>query len=132
MEVAITFITILAALVGILSYWQQHVQEPEENKRYLVNVFEAARRQNRELHQELSNYASRNDAYEEHFMQGFSFREAIEVLEMSERELFNQASLKAIKRSRGGGKNSNFLTDRLEKHNLYLVQSRNWFKQFFT
>ena len=131
MEFLITFISILAALLGISTYWNKYVKEPAENKQYLLSVFESAKQRNKEFLIELSDYAVKNNSLNEHFMQGFTFQEAIEMLKKAEQEMFNDENLQIIKKSKGSGKNLDSLTFSLEQHIRHLIESQNWFRQFF-
>ncbi len=131
MEILIVFITILAALLGIFAYWHKYVQEPTENKKYLLSIFESAKHRNKELLKELSEYAQNNNSLTEHYMQGFTFQESIEMLKKIEQEMFNDENLQIIKNSKGSGKNFDSLTSSVEQHTRYLIESQNWFRQFF-
>ncbi len=96
MEAIVTVIAVLASLAGLLTYWQKYVREPEDTRRYLSQVYESARNRNAELLEELRSYADANDLRDAHFMQGFSFDDAIKTLELCERELFTEEHARVI------------------------------------
>lgn len=126
----VTFITLLAALLTI---WQvlRGQAEAEQEKEYAANTFKTAEQKTQDLHNKISQYADDHDAWNAHFMQGFTFREAIDVLEKSEREIFTKENLETLKNSAQSGRQFEFLVERLEKHQLFLTQSETFFERNF-
>lgn len=130
MEAVVTVIAIFAGLAGILTYWQKYVRDPEDTRQYLSHVFESARRRNADLLHELKTYSDSNDLRDAHFMQGFSFDDAIRTLELCERELFSAEHARAISRARTS-RNTEALISSLQRHDQHVVESRNYFRQHF-
>ncbi len=128
MEVLITFITLLAAFYGILTYWHKYVREPEDTKLYTVQLFESARERNKQLLGELNKYASANNAYNDHFMQRFTFNDTIQLIERCERELFTEENLQAIRKSSCTGRNIESLIDHLKTHDKHVSECLTHFR----
>ena len=131
MEVLITFITLLAAFYGILTYWHKYVREPEDTKLYIAQLFESAKERNKQLLGELNKYASANNAYNEHFMQGFTFSDTIQLIERTERELLTEENLQAIRKSSGTGRNIESLINHLKTHDKHVSECLTHFHYFF-
>lgn len=53
------------------------------------------------------------------------------MLKKIEQEMFNDENLQIIKNLKGSGKNFDSLTSSVEQHTRYLIESQNWFRQFF-
>jgi len=131
MESVITFISVLAALLGIVAFWKQYVSEPEATKQYLIEILQTAQRRNAQLLYELKDYASINNAYNDHFMQGFSFNDSILLLERTNCDLFSEENIKTIKKSNGKGHNIEELIKLIKTHDLYIIQSSGYFHTHF-
>jgi hypothetical protein len=91
-EFIITFISIVAGLLGIYSYYQSKI-EFKDFKEHAVNTFNNAKKRNIEVLNELKNYSIKNNCLSSHFMQGFTYNEAIEMLEKSLDFIFNKENL---------------------------------------
>lgn len=128
----IAFISILSALLGIHAFWKQYLFEPEETKRYLENIFQTTKKRNAQLLGELKDYVSINHTYDDHFMQGFSFSDAIQLLERCDHEIFSEDNIEIIRKNHRISRDVESLIDVINKHDLYVIQALSYFhNQFF-
>jgi len=96
--------------------------EKSRNRDYATSLFDSAKDETTHLRKKLEYHADENDAWDEPFMQGFTFLEAIEKLKEAEREIFTVENREGLESSFGSGINFENLVDRLEKHRVYLTQ----------
>ncbi len=129
MEILITFITILSAILGIYLFFKTSVSETLEQEDFL-SKFDNASRNNKRFIEELKAYTSNKVDPEDHFMQGINFGEALSTLEFAQEEFFSTEKRDQLKKSNNhvavrGAINS------LEIHNKDLIESRNYFYKHF-
>ena len=63
--------------------------ELKSKKEMLLERFDFAKKQGLDLIEEINQYAKENNCYETHFMQGYTFRTGLDVLEKERDLIFN-------------------------------------------
>jgi hypothetical protein len=129
-DAVITSVLVFGALISVWIFYRRYA-EGKQNREYAVVTFDSAKEETAQLRQRLENYADKHQAWEDHFMQRFTFREAIDKLEESEREIFTPKNREALEGSTGRGINFENLVERLENHRLYLNQAERVFERDF-
>lgn len=131
MGLLLTFLTILGATITIWAYLRNQA-EVQQNKKYAVDIFDRAKLETRALRTRLEEYAEENDAWDNHFMQGFTFRDTVGTLRKSERNIFTEDNRTALTESLGSGVNFENLVTRISIHRENLSQIEMVFDQQFS
>lgn len=131
----ITFIcTIIGVYVAILTYKKTFPDQSKEEVEYLVSRYLFAKELNKKILDMLNNYASNNQSYDEHFMQGITFQKAIYLLEDVQSKIFNSENdqlLTVEMLSNNTSKNIKGLQDTLDTHIKHLCEVQTYFNFYF-
>lgn len=131
----ITFIcTIIGAYVAILTYKKTFPDQAKEDVDYLVSRYLFAKDLNKKILDTLNNYASNNQSYDQHFMQGITFQKAIYLLEDVQNKIFNLENdqlLTVEMLSNNTSKNIKGLQDTLDTHIKHLCEVQTYFNFYF-
>lgn len=130
MEAIIIFFTVLGGLIAFLTYYINYVVKPQETKTFSISKIESARKFNNEFLEELLKYVNNNNAAKEHFMQGFSFAEAIAMFETYKEKAFTSENIRMLNKLNGNSKNLEELTKKADEHILLVNQCKNYFHKF--
>ena len=66
--------------------------DAKTKKELLIRRFDFARKQGLDLIEEIDQYARHNSCYETHFMQGYTFKSGIELLEQERDLIFSDSN----------------------------------------
>lgn len=102
----------------------------ESSKSFYAQKIKSSRKFNDEFLKEMREYVKNNNASNEHFMQGFSFRESIAVLETYKEKIFTDENIKSLDRLSGDSKSLEELANKADEQIRYITQCRNYFHKY--
>ncbi|OGU35715.1 MAG: hypothetical protein A2068_06955 [Ignavibacteria bacterium GWB2_35_6b] len=129
-ELFITVISVLAAVLGIVSYIQSNVIANKEFRSSALNSFNNARTRTVTLLKELESYCLQNNSFNQHLMQGFSYSESIEMLKKALDILFTDENLKLLKKINKKTIALEKLVESIEVHEKHIIEIQNYFKKY--
>lgn len=129
-ELIITFISALAAILGIVSYFQKNVVETQEFKSNVINTFKNAKKRTEILLRDLEKYCAENNALNEHMMQGFSYLESIEMLRKALDTLFTEQNLRVLEKINRKTIAVEKVVESIETHEKHIIEIQNYFKKY--
>jgi len=89
--------------------------EPESKREQLLQRFDFAKKQNLDLMDEIEQYAKDHDAFETPFMQGYTFKTSLEVLQEERDLVFNDENRKVVLKVNESSNELDFLISKIEE-----------------
>ena len=129
-ELIITFVSLLAAILGIKAYVEKNVIELNEFKNGVLNTFNNARKRTETLADELKKFCNENNCYNNHFMQGFTYQETIDMMQKALELFLNDENLKLLKKIKRKSLAVEKLAETMEVHEKHVIETQNYFKKY--
>lgn len=91
------------------------MSDSKTKKEELLDRFDFARKQNLDLIHEIEQYAKEHDAYDIHFMQGYSFNTSLETLGQERDLIFNDEYRMVVLNAEENSSEFDFLIRKIEE-----------------
>lgn len=89
--------------------------EPENKREQLLQRFDFAKKQNLDLMEEIQQYAKDHDAFDTPFMQGYTFKTSLQVLQEERDLVFNDENRKVVLNVNEQSNELDFLITKIEE-----------------
>ena len=89
--------------------------EPENKRDQLLQRFDFAKKQNLDLMEEIKQYAKEHDAFDTPFMQGYTFKTSLEVLQDEIDLVFNDENRKIVLNVNEDSNKLDYLISKIEE-----------------
>lgn len=116
MEIITFVLTVLGFGIAYFTYKKTYLDEPKEDKDYLIRKYDFADKTTLELIAELKEYMLSNHANEEHFMQGLTFQDGVLFLQNAHDALFTVENRYSVQHLSLGKKSFEDLEKRIVIH----------------
>jgi len=127
MDAIVFFFTILGGLIAFFSYYKSHIEEPQKNKEYCVAKIKSAQKMNNDFLKELHTHVKENNIWEEHFMDGYSYEEVINVLKIYRDKGFSDDNIKKLENVDGNSRALQDIANKSAEHILIISNMKNFF-----
>jgi hypothetical protein len=103
------------ALIFSIFHGNLEMPDTENKKDQLLQRFDFAKKQNSDLMEEIEQYAKDHDAFETPFMQGYTFKTSLQVLQEERDLVFNDENRKIVLNIDESSSELGFLITKIEE-----------------
>ena len=114
-ELIILVLIVLGIIITVIIYFRSSDEEQDEKRLSLLYKFENIKFINAQLIQDLTNYAEKNNAFDERFMQDLSFKDGIAGLVKAKKDFFTSRNFTELQSKRLSRRRIEYFTRNTEE-----------------
>jgi hypothetical protein len=131
MEIITFLLGIFGFIIAYITYINTYKKEPEEDKQFVIALYDHADTATRRLIRAMEDYADRHQCYQDHFKDGLSFEQGLAFLYNARTALFTNEHRQALVTASMGKMQLNELTARIQTHREGVDALHTYLKFYF-